>query len=71
MLRERTIEDNEIRYEYNLMDHGHFKCEKCGSVYDFNIDFGILQSDEIDDFKITDKNVYFKGVCKSCLTNNI
>ena len=71
MLREITIEDNEIRYEYNLMDHGHFKCEKCGSVYDFNIDFGILQSDEIDDFKITDKNVYFKGVCKSCLTNNI
>ena len=32
ILREITIEDNEIRYEYNLFDHGHFKCEKCGRI---------------------------------------
>lgn len=71
MLREITIEDNEVRYDYNLMDHGHFKCEQCGSVHDFNIDFSILRHDELNGFKIHDKNVYFKGVCKSCLTNNI
>jgi Fur family peroxide stress response transcriptional regulator len=35
ILREITIEDNQIRYEYNIKDHGHFKCEKCGSIYDF------------------------------------
>jgi len=67
MLREITIEDNEIRYEYNLDDHGHFKCEKCGSIYDFDVDFEIFQPKELSGFKINDKNIYFKGVCKSCL----
>ncbi len=67
MLREITIENNEVRYEYNLADHGHFKCEKCGEVYDFEIDFDISQPEELSGFKINDKNIYFKGVCKSCL----
>lgn len=71
LLREITIEDNEIRYEYNLIDHGHFKCEKCGKIYDFDIDFKMIQSDELCGYKINDKNVYFKGVCKNCLANSI
>lgn len=70
MLREITIENNEVRYEYNLTDHGHFKCEKCGSVYDFEIDFNILKSEGLSGFKINDKNIYFKGICKRCLINN-
>jgi len=70
MLREITIEDNEIRYEYNLVDHGHFKCERCGRIYDFKMDFGVLQSDDLQGFWITDRNVYFKGVCKSCLNHH-
>jgi Fur family peroxide stress response transcriptional regulator len=69
LLREITIEDNEIRYEYNLMDHGHFKCESCGQVYDFTIDFGLLKTKDLDGFQINDRNIYFKGVCKSCLDN--
>jgi len=70
ILRELTIEDNELRYEYNLMDHGHFKCEKCGEIYDFHVDFSALQSDDLKGFQINDKNLYFKGVCKSCLSHN-
>ncbi len=71
MLREITIENNEIRYEYNLADHGHFKCEKCGEVYDFEIDLEALQSEKLNGFRINDKNIYFKGICKSCLKKNI
>lgn len=67
MLREITIENNEIRYEYNLEDHGHFKCEECGKVYDFKMDFDIFQPKELEGFKIRERNLYYKGVCKSCL----
>lgn len=69
LLRELTIEDREIRYEYNLEDHGHFKCEECGEVYDFKINFDIFHSKELEGFKVNDKNICFKGVCKSCLSN--
>jgi len=67
LLRELTIEDREIRYEYNLEDHGHFKCEECGEIYDFKIDFNLFKAEELNGFKINDRNIYFKGVCKSCL----
>jgi Fur family peroxide stress response transcriptional regulator len=67
LLREITIEDNEIRYEYNLIDHGHFKCEICGTVYDFDFDTKILKTDNLNGFLIKEKNVYFKGRCKNCL----
>jgi len=71
ILREITIEDNEVRYEYNLKDHGHFKCEKCNSIYDFNIDLNSLHYEDLCGFKINDKNVYFKGICKSCLDRKL
>ena len=67
ILREITIEDNEIRYEYNLKDHGHFKCTDCGEVYDFRYSFVVDEIIGLNGFKITDRNVYFKGICKKCL----
>lgn len=69
LLREITIEDKEIRYEYNLEDHGHFKCERCGNIYDFSINFDIFHPEDLERFKIKDRNIYFKGVCKSCLSD--
>lgn len=67
LLREITIENNEIRYEYNLHDHGHFKCNDCGEVYDFSFDYNGLKSDDLEGFEIYEKDLFLKGVCKSCL----
>lgn len=66
LLRVITIEDNEIRYEYNMNDHGHFKCGVCHSIYDFDIDIDSFNSYDLNGFKINDKNVYFKGICNKC-----
>lgn len=68
LIREITIEDNEVRYEFNLNDHGHFKCEECGTIYDFDIEVSNFKTAYLNDFKINDKNVYFKGICKKCLS---
>ncbi|MCE5197000.1 MAG: transcriptional repressor [Negativicutes bacterium] len=67
LLREITIEENEIRYEFNLQDHGHFKCRQCGGIYDFAIDLQGFASDHLSGFQITNRNVYFQGICKACL----
>jgi len=66
LLREITIEENEIRYEFNLQDHGHFKCRQCGEIYDFAIDLQGFTSDYLNGFQIMNRNVYFQGICKAC-----
>jgi len=69
LVRVITIEDNEARYDIVVENHGHFKCDSCGSIYNFRIDVDSLVSDDLRDFKIDDKNIYFKGVCPGCLSN--
>lgn len=68
LVRMVAIEDNEIRYDIVTENHGHFKCESCGEIYDFGIDTNALVSKDLDRFKIHDKSVYFKGVCPKCLS---
>ena len=70
LVRVINIEDNETRYDINTDNHGHFKCESCKEIYDFNIDINSFESSELKDFTINDKNVYFKGVCPQCLSNH-
>ena len=50
-------------------NHGHFKCESCGTIFDFPIDIDSLIPEDLSTFKINDKNVYFKGLCPRCLSN--
>lgn len=69
LVRLITIEDNETRYDADLSEHGHFKCESCGQIYDFRISLEENAVAGLDGFLIEDKNVYFKGVCQNCLTN--
>jgi len=69
MIRLINIEDNEIRYDITVENHGHFKCESCGTIYDFNTDMDSLQTGDLKNFSIKDKNVYFKGTCPKCLSN--
>ncbi|MBM3707188.1 MAG: transcriptional repressor [Actinobacteria bacterium] len=65
-----TIEDNETRYDSRVHNHGHFKCESCGSIYDFEVDIDGLDVNSLKYFKINEKNVYFKGICPKCLNKN-
>lgn len=67
LIRALTIEDNEIRYDIILEDHGHFKCPSCGRIYNFSIDTDSLYSEDLEGFDIQVRNVYFIGVCPRCL----
>ena len=69
LIRLITIEENETRYDADLSEHGHFKCERCGHIYDFCISLENNAVEGLNGFLIDDINVYFKGVCQSCLEN--
>lgn len=62
-----TIENNETRYDIVTDDHGHFKCESCGKIYDFKINLSNFLSEDLDEFRINNKDIYFKGICPDCI----
>lgn len=68
LVRVISIDENETRYDINTENHGHFKCESCKEIYDFNIDIDSFAAHGLDSFEVTDKNVYFKGICPKCMS---
>ncbi len=69
LVRVINIEDNETRYDIVVDNHGHFKCESCKKIFDFNIDIDSFDTHDLYGFKIADKNIYFKGICPQCQKN--
>lgn len=67
IVRAVTIDGNELRYDVDITNHGHFKCDQCHTIYEFDIDPGVLCPDSLEGFDIREKNIYFKGTCPNCL----
>jgi len=70
LVRVVNIDDNEMRYDIMLANHGHFRCKSCGSIFNFAIDIEGLPVDGLEHFEITQKDVYFIGLCPNCLILN-
>lgn len=67
LVRVLSVEENETRYDIVMENHGHFKCSSCGSIYNFAVDIDRVVSEDLHGFQITEKNVYFNGVCPICI----
>ncbi|MCG8412231.1 MAG: transcriptional repressor [Bacteroidales bacterium] len=61
-----NIEDNETRFDADVSNHGHFKCIKCGEIYDFRLEAENLNLPDLSDFKIDEQHIYLKGTCPKC-----
>lgn len=61
-----NIEDNETRYDADTSTHGHFKCLKCGMLYDFSFDNSSIKISGLDNFDIHQTHLYVKGTCNKC-----
>ena len=67
LIRVLSVEENETRYDIVMENHGHFKCSSCGSIYNFAVNIDRYVSEDLHGFQITERNVYFHGVCPSCI----
>jgi len=67
LLRVVDIDDAEKRYDITLNNHGHFQCEVCDTIYNFQVNIDQVPIEGLSKFEITQKNVYFKGLCPNCL----
>ena len=70
VVKELSIENTEARYDIITDFHGHFKCERCGTIYNFDIEPDSIASNDLSRFFVRQKDVYFKGVCPDCLENH-
>ncbi len=68
IVSELTIEENELRFDFDTSNHAHFKCQKCNTIYDIFEKFNIYEQNILDDHKVEEKHIYFKGICKNCLS---
>lgn len=60
------IDDSEVRYDSVMELHGHFKCVRCGAVYDFPVTPDLEAGNELDGFTVTARQIFFYGECKKC-----
>ena len=67
LVRVVDIDDSETRYDITLNNHGHFLCVACGTIYNFQVNIDQVPIEGLNQFEITQKNVYFKGICPNCL----
>ena len=61
-----TISETEVRYDYKIEPHAHFKCLKCGKIYDVEIDSDLLKIKSVKGHKVTETQFFMKGICKFC-----
>ncbi|PKL93005.1 MAG: transcriptional repressor [Candidatus Goldiibacteriota bacterium HGW-Goldbacteria-1] len=67
IVSEITIEDGISRYDAFTGKHGHFICEKCGGVSDFNVKCATCAPESLKGYKVTQEHVYLKGLCPKCV----
>ncbi len=59
----RKIEGRKKRFDYNTSNHAHFKCLKCGEIFD--IDYKI-EYNKLKGFEVKSHELIFNGICKKC-----
>ena len=64
-----SIEENESRYDINTSPHGHFKCTRCGKIYDVEVGNALEELQQIGDHIITEYQINMKGICNLCNTS--
>jgi Fur family peroxide stress response transcriptional regulator len=67
LVRLISIDGFDARIDLTTENHGHFKCDRCGSIFNFAINIDSVPVDELRHFQIKAKNVYFNGICPNCL----
>jgi len=61
-----TIDENETRFDADTGLHGHFKCEVCHAVYDFDVKIDEVSQEALEGFEIKEKQMFYYGICKKC-----
>jgi len=69
VVKEITVEENEVRYDAETKRHGHFKCVECGSLIDIQLECESCSFSGIKGGKVLEEHVYIRGICPRCISS--
>ncbi len=64
-----SLQEGGERFDGNPREHGHAVCERCGTVFDFEMPELALFDQAVEErsgISITGRQYIVKGICKSC-----
>ena len=62
-----NISEKTQHFDGDISPHAHFRCIKCGTIYDLPLPKAEhLHVEGIGNLKITECQVYYKGCCPNC-----
>ena len=59
-------QDKKIHYDYNVLPHGHFICDRCGKIYDMFYEDGQIGELNARGFSVSGAKCVYYGVCAEC-----
>jgi Fur family ferric uptake transcriptional regulator/Fur family peroxide stress response transcriptional regulator len=61
------IDEKNVRYDAVTKLHGHFKCNKCDTIFNVPLEESdIPKFNEKSDHKLSETQIYFFGNCEKC-----
>jgi len=60
------IDQESLRYDIELDGHGHFHCEHCGKIYNFDARVDHGPQPDLQGFEVKQRDLYFRGICPAC-----
>lgn len=72
-IRKMEIPGGPDRFDHRCHDHCHVKCEKCGRVFDVDMEYITGLEKGIKDrhgFAFTGYDILFRGICPDCQTSS-
>jgi Fur family peroxide stress response transcriptional regulator len=71
-IRQLDIADGTSRFDGNIEDHYHFRCEKCGHIFDLDEPVDQAISERVaknTGFKVYRQRMELIGLCNACQVN--
>lgn len=67
-----TIDEKNARYDADTSVHAHFKCKRCGEIFDVAVSgMNVVTVKADSHFVVDDVQLYCRGYCKKCIENHI
>lgn len=71
LLRRIEIEPTNMRFDpADQHPHGHFRCNRCGQIFDMPLPDSLIRNSMPEGFEIDTLDLNLKGICPGCASNS-